>query len=256
MCMIHIKIKQVEDIPYLAVEKVDTANQPLPTIVYYHGFNGGKEDSLTIAYKLAQKGVRVILPDCLMHGERKENASQTEIELAFWDIVLQNVKELNIIKEHLQSNNLIADGLIGLGGTSMGGITATAALTQYDWIKVAAVVMGTPNLLDYAAVLIQEFNKINKQQISSQQKDEVISQLRHYDLSLRPELINNRPLLFWHGENDNVIPIQYTLQFYKKNKSNNDTNLEFIKESGRAHNVSRIAVSETVRWLSDHLRMK
>src|SRR5690625_973721 len=116
MCMIQIKIKQVEDIPYLAVEKVDTANQPLPTIVYYHGFNGGKEDSLTIAYKLAQKGVRVILPDCLMHGERKENASQTEIELAFWDIVLQNVKELNIIKEHLQSNNLIADGLIGLGG--------------------------------------------------------------------------------------------------------------------------------------------
>jgi len=251
--MIHILNKQVENIPCLVVEKVELSNQPLPTIIFYHGFNGGKEDSLTIAYKLAKKDFRVILPDSVMHGERKKNSSQVEIELAFWDIVLQNIKELELIKFHLHSNNLIAKEQIGVSGTSMGGITTCAALTKYKWIKVAAVVMGTPNLIDYATILIDEFNKTNEQQISEQQKEEVINELKQYDLSLQPDLLNHRALQFWHGEDDKVVPMKFALDYYEKNKDSNVENLKFVKEAGRAHNVSRIAVSETISWFSSHL---
>lgn len=251
--MIHIERKEVERIPYLVVEKVHVRNVPLPTVIYYHGFHGGKEDSLTIAYKLAQKDIRVILPDCHMHGERKGNVTQIEIELSFWDIVMQNVKELEVIKKTLQWNNLIADGKVGVGGTSMGGITTCAALTQYQWINVAGVVMGTPNLLDYATLLITEFNKANKEQICERQKEEVITKLKEYDLSLQPELLHDRPLQFWHGEDDQVVPTKLALDFYETNKVHNGKNFKFVKEAGRAHHVSRLAVFETVAWFDEHL---
>src|SRR5699024_1376835 len=149
MTMIQIEKEVFHNIPILNVCETDKNDRALPTVIYYHGFNGEKESSLTIAYKIAENGYRVILPDSHLHGERKENISQTELELAFWEVVEQNIKELADIREYITAKKLTIPEKIGIGGTSMGGITTYGALKQYDWIQAAASLMGTPKMTTY-----------------------------------------------------------------------------------------------------------
>lgn len=44
-------------------------------------------------------------------------------------------------------------------------------------------------------------------------------QLKKYDLTQYPEKLGNRPLLFWHGKLDEVVPYRYSHQFFEKIKN-------------------------------------
>jgi|SRR5690625_1077936 len=250
LAMIHIKKEFIENISLLHVFQAKQAEQPLPTVIYYHGFYGEKESSLTLAYKIAMKGFRVLLPDSLFHGERQEDMTKIELDLAFWDIVLQNVKELAMIKDYLEKNKLTIPGRIGLGGTSMGGITTFGALRKYEWIKAAAVLMGTPKMIAYAHLLIDEFNRVNDQQISETERAEVIERLSAFDLSKEPEKLNNRPLFIWHGVEDQVVPFQHSQSFYENinHLYDHQEHLLFFKEKGRAHHISRLSIAKAANW--------
>jgi len=252
--MIHIIDQQIDDISYLMVEKSTLQGKSCPTVIYFHGFNGERDASLTIAYRIAQNNIRVILPDALMHGDREGEITQTEKELAFWDIVLQNVKEVEIIKNELDKLNLIGEHKIGIGGTSMGGITTSAVLTKYDWVDAGVIVMGAPNLSEYASRLVGDFNEANEKKIPEKELEKAKEMIKTLDLSLNPTSIENVPLLFWHGEEDDVVPMKYALNFYEKNKSLPNIQMKFIKEAGRAHNVSRLAMNETAKWFTNHLQ--
>src|SRR5699024_1221227 len=252
--MITIINEKIEQIPILHVVEATSVNKSLPTVIYYHGYRGEKESNLTIAYKLASKGMRVILPDSIMHGERKENTSSTELDIAFWDIVIANIEELSVIKNYLEKKQLMNSGEIGVAGTSMGGITTFGALRKYQWIKAAAVLMGTPNMLEYAQTLIDGFNEVNEEQISKAQADEALQQLAQYDLSLEPKHLENRPLLIWHGNKDKVVPHKQSEQFYEYIKGQyNENDLQFILEADRSHHISRLAIQETTKWFVKHI---
>lgn len=248
--MIKICKEKIHHIPCLFVTLESKKDQALPTVVYYHGFNGEKEANLTIAYKLAEKGFRVVLPDSLYHGERKVEMSQTAKDMEIWNIVLTNLNDLQMIKHHLDAKNLLLNERFGLAGTSMGGITTSAALVKYDWIKVASVVMGTPKMVDYAEMLIDVVNEKHPDAVSDAERVEVIQQLVSYDLSKHPEKASQRPILFWHGEKDNVVPASHVIEFVNEMKADN---IRFVKEPGRMHHVSRLAMKETVNWFADNL---
>src|SRR5699024_6552472 len=157
-------------------------------------------------------------------------------ELSFWEIVIQNVKELKLIKEELEQEGLILNQKIGLAGTSMGGITTTAALTQYPWISSAAVLMGTPKLTEYATMLVDHVVKEQKLPVPEEEIKLVFDQIKEFDLSLHKETLNERPLLFWHGDKDPVVPFHLSYSFYReaKGKYKNKKNTRDGK-IGRAH---------------------
>src|SRR5699024_10372573 len=154
--MITIENKIIANIKSLVIETKENKNKPLPTVIFYHGFESAKENNLTFAYLLAKEQYRVILPDSLYHGERSKNLTNEE---------------------------LILDNRIGVSGTSMGGITTASLLKQYDWIKTGVVLMGSPNLVDFGNLLIKDFNKTAKNQISLNEKEKVLNQLKPFDLS-------------------------------------------------------------------------
>ena len=97
--MINLQKEIIGEIQLLHMVKEEIANNALPTVIYYHGFNGEKESSLTPAYKMVEKGLRVILPDSQYHGDREGGIHPREKEVAFWEIVFQNIKELKQIKD-------------------------------------------------------------------------------------------------------------------------------------------------------------
>ena len=73
--MHSIRKRHFNQIPLLEVYPTDHINDPLPTIIYYHGWHSSKEVVLTNARKLADAGFRVFAPDALNHGERIDRKS-------------------------------------------------------------------------------------------------------------------------------------------------------------------------------------
>lgn len=253
--MVGVLKINIKNIPSLVVVPLDKQNEPLPTVTYFHGFTSSKEFNLAVAYLLADEGCRVILPDSKYHGERSGDITPLERQVFFWDIVKANIQELETIKNHFAHQNLIQDDLFGVAGTSMGGITTAAALTQYDWIKTAAVMMGSPKMMEYADLTVDKFQGADDLPVTEVELDDLFASLKLLDLSLQPEKLHNRPVLFWHGEADDVVPAEHAKSFYEdvKDTYENKNHIRLILEANRNHKVSRYAILETVKWFKKYL---
>lgn len=254
--MICILQEEIDNIPCLVVVQEDRVKDQLPLLMYYHGYTSAKEHNLPLAYLLAEAGYRVVLPDSLYHGERSEaNMVENEMNLYFWDVIIKNVEEINSIKTYLEEKDLILDERIGIAGTSMGGITTSAALTQYPWLTSAAVLMGSPKILTYANELITEFSRTGHLNITDEDAAEVYQKLAPYDLSKQVDTLHQRPVLFWHGQKDTVVPFDHAYAFYNEAKSEykDKSNICFLNEVDGTHKVTRYAILETVSWFKNHL---
>lgn len=253
--MIGVFRKTIATVPALVIVDHAKEDDALPTITYFHGFTSAKEHNLPLAYLLAEEGYRVILPDSMLHGEREREISSQKKQISFWDIVMQNVEELQDIKKELHSKKRVLNDRFGVAGTSMGGITTAAALTQYPWIKTAGILMGSPKITTYAKTLVDSFKKMGDLPVTDDVIEHLYVRLEHFDLSKQADKLNERPVLFWHGENDPVVPFDHSYTFYEEARQHytNQEKIQFIKEANRDHKVSRYAILETVKWFKQHL---
>lgn len=252
--MIIIKDYTIGNINSLLVEAKENEEKPLPIMIFYHGFQSAKENNLTLAYLLAEQNYRVILPDALYHGERSEKLSSEKMSLSFWEVILTNIRELEEIKDRLEKDGLILDKRIGVAGTSMGGVTTSALLKSYDWIKTGVVLMGSPELANFGKLLIDDFNNSSEKQISEAEQNDVLNELKPFDLSQDLNALNNRPLLFWHGLKDDVVPINHSENFVKElTASSYKGDVKILKEANRGHHLSRYSILETVKWFVKYL---
>ena len=255
--MIIIENKKIHDIPLLHVVKDEDRQNKLPLIIFIHGFTSAKEHNLHYAYLLADKGFRVILPETLHHGEREQGLSMQDLYPQFWKVILTTIDEINLLKEYYCLEGLVDRDRIGVVGTSMGGITTLGALTQFPWIKAAVSLMGMPAYVQFS---LWQLEQLQSQGIKLPFNDEQIAEqlaiLRDYDLSLQPERLANRPLLFWHGKKDPLVPYPLAFQFFqsiKNDYSEAPDKLQFITDEHAGHKVSREGLKATVNWFEKYL---
>ena len=78
--------RSVNQIPVLEVVLKELREERIPVVIYYHGWQTSKELVLTQGRKIAQQGIRVILPDAMNHGERKQPVSSIP-SYTFWDSI-------------------------------------------------------------------------------------------------------------------------------------------------------------------------
>lgn len=255
--MIIIEQLKISEIPLLHVVQKEKINEKLPFIIFIHGFESAKENNLHYAYLLADKGFRVVLPEAMNHGERNPGLSQIEMNLRFWDSVTTTIDELPLIKAHFESENKIDVNRIGVAGTSMGGIITLGALTQYKWINAAVSLMGMPYYEQFSRIQIQQLeNKGFKLPFSEEEKEAVFQHLRKYDLSQQPEKLAGRPLFFWHGKKDAVVPFSFSHKFYESILSQYEDypdRLAFLEDENADHKVSREGVLGLVDWFEKYL---
>lgn len=218
-----IRQRSLGTIPLLEVVPRASRNDLLPLIVYYHGWQSAKELVLTQGRKLAEKGFRVILPDATNHGDRRQDITRIP-SLTFWQSIHTNLFEFGFIVNHFKKLGL-ADERIAVGGVSMGGITTCALLTHHPEIKAAACVMGSPKPHQYRERIMAHAEEAGR--FYPHDYQELLSWVPKYDLSLQPEKLNGRPLLFWHGTEDRVVPFSDVVEFVEANKA---PNITFIQE--------------------------
>lgn len=249
-----VKRELWESIPLLHVYD-ETMNENTPVVVFFHGFMSAKEHNLHYAYQLIQKGIRVILPDALLHGERIGNLSEIEMNASFWKIVLTSVNELHTIYEQLKQKQLLASDKIGVSGTSMGGVVTSGSLAIYPWIKTAGICMGTASYTKFAEHQVKEFaEKGIKLPMTKNEQQQLILLLDRYNLEDKEEAWKHRPIIFWHGERDTVVPYEMSRDFYEQHVLNNsDTQIEYISAPKAGHAVSRSGMLQVTNFLAQHL---
>ncbi|MBT2684253.1 prolyl oligopeptidase family serine peptidase [Bacillus sp. ISL-37] len=255
--MILVEKKRIEHIPVLHIVKQKQFSDRMPLIIFLHGFTSTKERNMHYAYLFAEKGFRVIMPEAKYHGSRSEGLSEAELGYRFWGIVITSIEELSTIKQELVEEGLVDPARIGVAGTSMGGITTLGALAKYEWIKAGVSLMGNPSFEEFALWQLNEMEKRNIQTgLSKEQISSLLNQLKQYDLSHQPEKLNKRPLLFWHGKLDPVVPYHSAFDFYEQNRKNyegTDGMFEFITDENAGHNVSNAGVEATAKWFVKHI---
>lgn len=236
------------------VVKQQIENEPLPVVIFIHGFESIKERNLQYAYMLAEKGIRVILPDALFHGERAELKN---LHLEFWNIILTTIHELQEIKEELVTRNLVDEARIGIAGTSMGGVITLGAMVKYEWIKAAVSLMGNPAYVNFAQIQLETFKKNNVSiPFTEKQIENIFHILQEYDATLNLHKWHYRPLLFWHGKRDETVPYQSAYQFYQLLKEEYEERLiplDFILDDKAGHAVPNQGVIATIEWFNEHL---
>lgn len=246
-----------ENIPLLHIVADELETKEVPTVIFLHGFTSAKEHNLHYAYNLAKKGIRVLLPDAHLHGVRAENLDEVELSLRFWEVVITNIEELNVLYETLQERGLVTAGKLGVGGTSMGGITTLGSLKIYDWIDAAIVMMGAPGFVDLAKAQIEQFEQRGFEiPVSAEEKAQLFEHLSVFDLTKAPEALKGRPVYFWHGKTDSVVPYRPTHEFYEAVKDlykENPEQFVFTTDQAASHSVTRSGMLEAVNWMATHL---
>ncbi|WP_102347377.1 alpha/beta fold hydrolase [Bacillus sp. Marseille-P3661] len=255
--MYNISHEKIANIPSLHIAKQDLWEEKLPLIIFIHGFTSAKENNLHFAYLLAQNGFRVILPEVKGHGERT-NSEIPKLYLYFWDLVVNTIDELDLIRKELINRQIVDECRIGLAGVSMGAIVTFGALKQYDWIKAAVSLMGCPAYVQY---LQAQLTHLKEQNISlpftTSELEEKIGSLQQYDITLAPDRLQKRPLLIWHGEVDNTVPHHFVYEFYnivkKEQYINYSEHIKFISDPNAGHKVTREGILETIKWFKNFI---
>lgn len=245
-------------IPLLHIVKEELQHQQVPVVVFFHGFTSAKEHNLHYAYNLAEKGIRVILPDAHLHGKRAENLDEVELSIRFWEIVLTSIEELQMIYTELQKRHIEKGVKIGVGGTSMGGITTFGALKMYDWIDVASIMMGAPNFVELATNQIAGLEAQGFEvPVTEEEKNQLFEQISYFDITKNPETLKGRPIFMWHGKKDVVVPFEPTYAFYEaqlQRYEEANQPFEFMVDKSAGHQVSRPAMLRAVDWFASHLK--
>lgn len=248
----QVKHQQWKGIPLLHVYN-EQMNAQTPIVIFLHGFMSAKEHNLHYAYNLVQRGVRVILPEAYLHGERDEGMPEAQMSLMFWQIVMTSIGEVGALKTELEERGFT--GPVAIAGTSMGGITTTGCLTTYNWVKTAAVLMGAvsfPQFLDF------QFEGLRKDGVklplSDAQIAEVQSLLAPYDGYAHASLLTKIPVYMWHGARDQTVPITMTEPFmdYLAEQSLAHQ-ITYVKDLKAGHAVSRKGILACVDFLAQHL---
>ncbi|MGX7024730.1 prolyl oligopeptidase family serine peptidase [Vagococcus hydrophili] len=246
-----IRKRMIQHIPVLEVVPTEFLNEPLSLVIYYHGWQTKKELALTASKKIAQENIRVILPDSMYHGERKiENRSMIP-SFVFWSTLQYNLSEFPMIKNFYQKRGLIQEDNLGVAGFSMGGMTTAALLTRYPEIKVAAILMGSPNFESFisrtAAYIQKEEGHYPDYLV------DLFSWTKTYDLSKMPEKIAGRPLYFWHGTDDQKLPYDVTYQFYRDHKDQvYGRQMSFETGEGEPHILTIDIMNKTGKFFVQH----
>lgn len=244
-----------QGIPIIHCYDNEKMNEYSPTLIFLHGFLSAKEHNLHYAYQLVKKGIRVILPDAQLHGERADELSEEKMNYKFWNIVVNSIHEVGTLYNELI--NHFHPRKVGVAGTSMGGIVTCGCLKKYDWIDTAAVCMGAPGFNDFADYQVREFEKSGvKLPLTDEQKEQIHSTLTEYDITKTPEKLNKRPIIFWHGTKDKTVPFENAYHFYKKMRPyyEESEHFQFIVAENRGHKVDREGVLTVTKFLIDHLK--
>lgn len=241
--MIELQTQRLGEHEILHAFPAGKGDQPLPVVVFYHGFTSSKLVYSYFAVALAQAGFRVVMPDAPDHGARFTGNEQARLG-QFWQILRGSLVEFAALRDALYQAGLVADNRLAVAGASMGGMTALGIMTRHPEVKSVACLMGSGYFTSLAQTLFPP-------QVDA---EAVIAPLAEWEVSYALPNLANRPLFLWHGEADDVVPAGETFRLQQALiREGLDKNLTCQWEAGVRHRITPAALDATVAFFRQHL---
>ena len=248
---VSLDAEGVGGLPVLHAAPQAQAHLPLPTVFLYHGFTSSKELYSYLAFMLAQAGFRVIAPEALLHG-RRFDGDEAGRPRQFWTILKANIDELPQLHAHYVAQGLVADGRVGVMGASMGGYTALGCMARYPWIKAVCSYMGSAYFQDSSQHLYPPLGHVDAGNAAEHSR--CMQVLVDYEPSAQLEKLADRPLMLWHGGQDERVPYAESERLVSELGARGLTkNLRFIPELQATHKISVKAAEAGVAFLAEKL---
>ena len=230
--------------PVLHAFPAGNAEGPLPCVVFYHGFTSSSLVYSYFAVALAQAGFRVVMPDAPDHGERFSGDAQARL-LRFWHILQQSQDEFTSLRDALLAQGWIDEGRLAVAGASMGGMTALGVMARHPEVRCVASLMGSGYFSDLSRTLFPP---------SAEEQKAVQRRLSEGEPSRQLAQLANRPLLLWHGEEDDVVPAAESFRLQQAlQQAGLDANLTCEWQVGVRHRITPEALGCAVDFLRQHL---
>lgn len=249
--MIELTTETLAGIECIHATPTGQRHARLPTVLFYHGFTSSKEVYAYFAVALAQAGFRAVMPDANMHGARYSGNAEYRLS-HFWDILKQNIDEVQLLEAALREKDLIADERFAVAGASMGGMTALGAMVRYPQIHSVACMMGSGYFMQLSHTLFPPLVARTPEQKT--QFAERMAPLASYDPCAQLEKLANRPLLLWHGEADEVVPFAETTRLDKVLREQGlDAHLTSLSEKHIGHKITPSGLTALVSFFKHQL---
>ncbi|MGK9175842.1 esterase [Yokenella regensburgei] len=249
--MIELNVDYFAGIETLHAFPAGKATQPLPTIIFYHGFLSSKLVYSYFAVALAQAGFRVIMPDAPLHGARFNHDENGRLQ-QFWQILQSNFTEFPALRDALYQADVVEGDRLAVGGASMGGMTALGIMTHHPEVRSVACLMGSGYFSTLSRTLFPPVDVTQPAQKTD--FDAIIAPLAQWDATTHLPQLGNRPLLLWHGEDDDVVPAAETVRLQQALAAKGgDNQLTFLLEPGVRHRITPTALEATVAFFTRSL---
>ncbi len=241
--MIEMYTEQLAGIEVLHAVPAGKKESTLPVVFFYHGFTSSKLVYSYFAVALAQAGMRVIMPDAEQHGARFNGDERSRL-YQFWSILKDNIDEFAVLQQALSERYPVDEQRVAVGGASMGGMTALGIMARNPQVRCVACLMGSGYFMSLGQTLFSPRS----------QEAESLNALAEYDISHQLESIGNRPLLLWHGEEDDVVPAAETWRLQQALVEKGlDTQLTCLREPGVKHRITPTALDAASCFFSENL---
>lgn len=241
--MIEINLEKIGAREFLHATPSGCHNTPLPTLFFYHGFLSSKLVYSYFSIALAQAGFRVIMPDADQHGARFTGDENRRLE-QFWSILQKNIDEFPELHQLALKKSWIEDNKVAVAGASMGGMTALGIMARHPEVRAVACLMGSGYFSSLATTLFPP---------APRESDKVMATLASYDIEHQLGKLADRPLLLWHGEDDDVVPVTETQRLQQALSIRQlDTRLTCLLEPGVKHRITPSALSATTAFFEQN----
>ncbi len=247
------------EIPLMIWSKNNSKKKPV--VILHHGYGGSKEQLVWLASPLAEAGFLVALPDAYHHGECRDPNFEVNNQKNFPRELLVNVittaeKDKRIIN-FLKEREDVQKESIGISGLSMGGHISLAAILLHKEIKAAVIMAGAAEwetLLRESTFLdLFGWKKDLRNQIGERERE----LLKKYEPIRYLNKYSPTPILFFHGAEDKIVPVNCIENFYEKIKPfYPPEKIELKKLSGLNHftlGSYKYLIPETVGWFKKFL---
>lgn len=236
--MISIQRKVIHHVPVLEIVDNGKENEKVPLAIFFHGITGRKERGLEAGYELAKQGMRVVVPDAFLHGERKEEEFNGKKEMEFWTIVWHSIEELPYLVDHYVTEKLALADRVSVTGLSMGAITTCMALAKYPWIFAGGCLMGNPDPIGFTEWILTSNWVEGMEPVNKEVAVQLMEPFRELSLQESPEKLAGRPFYIWHGTADNSVPFEQMEAFVSEIKDEPyASNMHYDYYEGHGHKV-------------------
>ncbi|CAM3085906.1 alpha/beta fold hydrolase [Lactiplantibacillus plajomi] len=249
-----VRTTKIADLPVLHVFAASQAQTELPTIIDYHGWTTQTSSELVASYDLVRQGFRVILPTAYLHGSRNDGTDLDRHPEHFWSIVGHSVAEFPQLVDALVTAGISNPEKIGVMGTSMGGITAAGIMATQPTVKAGVSLIGSPEPLAFAKDQVAKLPAALAAKLPEQLLTATYEQISRFDLAQHVDQLAGRPMFFFNGTADQMVPYQYVADFEQRFANQPAlAGTVFKHADGGVHHVPHRMHEAAVKFLATHI---